>query len=126
MKIQHLIHHKKKMKLREKVMNVTYCLSKVSILRVLCSILVIMASALSASTNPSDPAIQIRVIFFAAFASASIFPKKMFLFSFPSASIFTRKCFSYLNICIFFLSNSYFLRLFSNNFSPPLLNKHIY
>ena len=35
-----------------------YCLSKVSILRDLCSILVIMASALSASTNPSAPAID--------------------------------------------------------------------
>jgi len=34
-----------------------YCLSKVSILRDLCSILVIMASALSASTNPPESAI---------------------------------------------------------------------
>lgn len=35
----------------------SYCLSKLSILRDLCSILVIMASALSASTNPPCPAI---------------------------------------------------------------------
>lgn len=56
-KIKELSSFRENYTKKERIEFECYCLSKLSIFRDFCSILVIMASALSASTNSSVPAI---------------------------------------------------------------------
>lgn len=65
-------------KLNEAQLQIYYCFSRLSIFRDLCSILVIMASALSASTNPPVAAILSLSGNFSAGKEMKKFPKKIF------------------------------------------------